>query len=137
VQLRARRIPAKLIVVEPDEAACLLLSAEAGEIRVVEGDLPTLMAGLACGEPSLLAWQELERAAHAFMAVPDAAAVEAMRALAPLGIVAGESAVAGLVGAILAGRDGALGLGPESRVLVFGTEGDTDPELYARLVAGA
>jgi len=40
VQLRARRIPAKLIVVEPDEAACLLLSAEAGEIRVVEGDLP-------------------------------------------------------------------------------------------------
>jgi cytochrome P450 len=79
VQLRARRIPAKLIVVEPDEAACLLLSAEAGEIRVVEGDLPTLMAGLACGEPSLLAWQELERAAHAFMAVPDAAAVEAMR----------------------------------------------------------
>ena len=136
VQLRARRIPAKLIVVEPDEAACLLLSAKAGEIRVVEGDLPTLMAGLACGEPSLLAWQELERAAHAFMAVPDAAAVEAMRALAPLGIVAGESAVAGLVGAILAGRDDALGLGPESRVLVFGTEGATDPELYARLVAG-
>jgi diaminopropionate ammonia-lyase len=135
VQLRARRIPAKLIVVEPDEAACLLLSAEAGEIRVVEGDLPTLMAGLACGEPSLLAWQELERAAHGFMAVPDAAAVEAMRALAPLGIVAGESAVAGLVGAILAGRDGALGLGPDSRVLVFGTEGATDPELYARLVA--
>jgi diaminopropionate ammonia-lyase len=137
VQLRARRIPAKLIVVEPDEAACLLLSAEAGEIRVVEGDLPTLMAGLACGEPSLLAWQELERAAHAFMAVPDAAAVEAMRALAPLGIVAGESAVAGLVGAILAGRDGAMGLGPESRVLVFGTEGATDPELYAKLVASA
>ncbi len=135
VQLRARRIPAKVIVVEPDEAACLLLSAEAGEIRVVEGDLPTLMAGLACGEPSLLAWQELERSAHAFMAVPDAAAVEAMRALAPLGIVAGESAVAGLVGALLAGRDGALGLGPESRVLVFGTEGATDPELYSRLVA--
>jgi len=137
VQLRARRIPATLVVVEPDAAACLLLSAEAGEIRVVEGELPTLMAGLACGEPSIMAWQELERSTHAFMAVPDAAAVEAMRSLAGLGIVAGESAVAGLIGAILAGRDGALGLGPGSRVLFFGTEGATDPELYARLVAAA
>ena len=135
VQLRARRIAAKLIVVEPEAAACLLLSAESGALSVVTGELPTLMAGLACGEPSLLAWQELERAAHAFMAVPDAAAVEAMRALAALGIVAGESAVAGLVGAILAGRDGALGLGTDSRVLVFGTEGATDSDLYARLTA--
>lgn len=135
VQLRARRIPAKLIVVEPEDAACLLLSAERGALSVVEGELPTLMAGLACGEPSLLAWQELERSAHAFMAVPDAAAVDAMRALAALGITAGESAVAGLCGAILAARAGALGLGPESRVLVFGTEGATDPDLYARLTA--
>ena len=68
------------------------------------------------------------------MAVPDAAAIEAMRGLADLGIVAGESAVAGLVAAILAGRTGALGLGPDSRVLVFGTEGATDPELYAQLL---
>ena len=134
VQLRARRIPAKLIVAEPEAAACLLLSAERGTLSVVSGDLPTLMAGLACGEPSMLAWQELERSAHAFMAVPDAAAIEAMRGLADLGIVAGESAVAGLVAAILAGRAGALGLGPDSRVLVFGTEGATDPELYARLL---
>ncbi|MCX7931890.1 MAG: diaminopropionate ammonia-lyase [Rhodovarius sp.] len=135
VQLRARRVPAKLVVVEPEAAACLLASAEAGKPTSIPGELPTLMAGLACGEPSLLAWQELERAAHAFMAVPDAAAVEAMRALRALGIVAGESAVAGLVGALLAGRDGALGLGPESRVLVFGTEGATDPVLYEQLTA--
>lgn len=137
VQLRSMGLDAKLIVVEPDEAACLLKSAQAGALSVVEGDLPTLMAGLACGEPSLLAWQELERAAFAFMAVPDKAAVEAMRALAELGITAGESAVAGLVGAWLAGRDGALGLGPDSRVLVFGTEGATDPQLYAELVGTA
>ena len=134
-QLRARRIPARLVVVEPDEAACLLASAEAGALTIVPGDLPTLMAGLACGEPSLLAWQELERSAAAFMAVPDAAAVEAMRALKALGITAGESAVAGLCGAILAARDGRLGLGADSRVLVFGTEGATDPEVYARLTA--
>ncbi len=50
------------------------------------------MAGLACGEPSLLAWQEPERAAVAFMAVPDEGAVDAMRLFASDGIVSGKSA---------------------------------------------
>ena len=77
IHLRARFKPAPaLIVVEPDRAACLLASAELGELTAIPGDLDTLMAGLACGEPSLLAWQELDRAAAAFMAIPDAAAVE-------------------------------------------------------------
>ena len=96
------------------------------------------MAGLACGEPSLLAWQELERAAAAFMAIPDAAAVACMRLLADHGIVSGESGVAGLAGCLLALADpaarAALGLGPDSRVLTFSTEGATDPEVYARLI---
>ena len=81
VQMRARfpkSVP-KLVVVEPDKAACLLASAEAGAPTTIAGDLDTLMAGLACGEPSLLAWQELERGAAAFMAVPDAAAVDSPR----------------------------------------------------------
>lgn len=133
----------KLVVVEPENAACLLASAEAGRPTAIEGELDTLMAGLACGEPSLLAWQELERAATAFMAVPDAAAVDGMRALARREprVVAGESAVAGLAGLLLAAREpyarAALGLGEESRVLLFGTEGATDPVLYARLVEEA
>ena len=81
VQMRARFSPAPaLIVVEPDRAACLLASAELGEPTAVAGDLDTLMAGLACGEPSLLAWQELERGAQAFMAVPDEAAVMSAQA---------------------------------------------------------
>ena len=127
-----------LVVVEPDRAACLLASAELGERTSVPGDLDTLMAGLACGEPSLLAWQELDRGAAAFMAIPDEAAVATMRLLARDGVVAGESGVAGLAGCLLAAGDAAarevLGLGEESRVLVFSTEGATDPELYARLV---
>ena len=105
------------------------------------GDLDTLMAGLACGEPSLLAWQELSRAADAFMAVPDEAAVDCMRLLARQGIVAGESGVAGLAALLLAAADpaarAALNLGPDSRVLLFSTEGATDPELYERLVTDA
>lgn len=141
VQLRARFGEApRLVVVEPERAACLLASAEAGRAVAVPGALDTLMAGLACGEPSLLAWQELERAAFAFMAVSDDSAVDVMRLLARHDppITAGESAVAGLAGLLLAAADpaarAALGLDGGSRVLLFGTEGATDPALYARLV---
>jgi diaminopropionate ammonia-lyase len=143
VQMRARYglEGPRIVLVEPERAACLMASAEAGEPVAVEGELDTLMAGLACGEPSLLAWQELERAGFAFMAIPDASAVDCMRLLArrqpPL--VAGESAVAGLAGLLLAAREPfartALGLTEASRVLLFGTEGATDPELYAKLTA--
>ena len=127
-------------MVEPDRAACLLASAQAGGLKTVEGDLDTVMAGLACGEPSLLAWQELSRAAWAFMAIPDEAAIDTMRFLAGQGIVAGESGAAGLAGWRLAMADPAtreaLALGPGSRVLAFSTEGATDPDLYARLLGG-
>jgi len=140
VQLRSRfGGDVKVIVAEPEKAACLLASAEAGEPTTVPGELDTLMAGLACGEPSLLAWQELERGAFAFMAVPDDSAVDCMRLLARRTppIVAGESAVAGLAALLLAARDplsrAMLGLDADSRVLLFGTEGATDPEAWARL----
>jgi diaminopropionate ammonia-lyase len=144
-QIRARwgrgegRAPA-LVVVEPDRAACLLASARTGRMTTVAGSLDTLMAGLACGEPSLLAWQELERSASAFMAIPDAAAIDTMRFLAGLGIVVGESGVAGLAALRLAMADpdaaAALGLNQKSRVLVFGTEGATDTMLYESLIHG-
>lgn len=144
VQMRARfGAAARVIVAEPDKAACLLASAEAGAPTTVPGDLDTLMAGLACGEPSLLAWQELERGAFAFMSVPDDSAVACMKALAARTppIVAGESAVAGLAALLLAAREPfartALGLEETSRVLIFGTEGATDPEVYERLVGHA
>jgi diaminopropionate ammonia-lyase len=141
VQMRARyALPPGLVVVEPDRAACLLASARLGALTTVPGELDTIMAGLACGEPSLLAWAELERGAAAFMAVPDEAAIACMKLLAGVGIVAGESGVAGLAGFLLAAADPAaretLGLRADSRVLLFSTEGATDPALYQRLLAG-
>ena len=143
VQLRtlqpAPALPPDLIVVEPHDAACLLASAEAGAVTAA-GGLDTIMAGLACGEPSLIAWQELERATAAFLSIPDTAAVTAMRVLAGCGVVSGESGAAGLAGLLQAAANpqarAALGLGSASRVLLFSTEGATDPELYARLVPG-
>jgi diaminopropionate ammonia-lyase len=141
VQMRARFGPAAmLVVVEPDRAACLLASAEFGTPTTVPGNLDTLMAGLACGEPSVLAWRELDHAAAGFMAIPDEAAVACMRLLVGHGIVAGESGAASLAGCLLAAADPAardtLGLGETSRVLAFNTEGATDPELYRQLTSG-
>ncbi len=130
----------RFVVVEPDKAACLFASVEAGRPTVFAGALDTIMAGLACGEVSLLAWQVLDGGADAFMTVPDEAAVVAMRALAAgtPPVVAGESAVGGLAGLMAAVGDAdarrRLGLDASSRVLLFGSEGDTDPELYAELV---
>lgn len=133
----------QFVVVEPERAACLLESARAGQLRAIEGELDTLMAGLACGEVSHLAWEILEKGADAFCAISDASAVDCMRLLAhPLGadraIVAGESAVAGVAAAMAALQSPAaraqLGLGADSRILFFGSEAATDPVLYAQLV---
>jgi diaminopropionate ammonia-lyase len=139
IQMRERFAPAPLlIVVEPERAACLLESARAGTMTVVRGGLGTIMAGLACGEPSLLAWQELERAARAFMSISDEAAAVALRLLAAHGLAVGESGVAGLAGLGLAvadpGSREALRLGDDSRILLFGTEGVTDSVVYDHLL---
>lgn len=125
-------------IVEPDAAACLLASARAGRIASVGGTLETIMAGLACGEPSPLAWTILEHGADAFMAIPDSAAADTMRRLARLGVVSGESGVAGLAGLRLAAKEPswrqALGLGDNARVLCIGSEGATDPAIYRSIV---
>jgi diaminopropionate ammonia-lyase len=127
-----------MTVVEPETAACLFESALARDLRTVGGDLDTIMAGLACGEPSLLAWRLLQPGADAFMTIPDEAAAITMRDLADQGVVGGESGVAGLAGFRLAARDrasrAALGLDTRSRVVVYGTEGATDPAIYRRIV---
>ena len=128
----------KTIVVEPDRAACLLSTAKAGQLTNATGDLETIMAGLACGEASQIAWDILEHGAEAFMAIPDDAAADTMRRLAQEGIVGGESGVAGLAGFRVAAADPAmrqaLGLDEKSHILVIGTEGDTDPDVYRAIV---
>jgi diaminopropionate ammonia-lyase len=133
----------RFVIVEPSNAACLYASAVAGKAVHIEGDLDTVMAGLSCGEPSLLAWPLLAAGTHFFMHLDDHAALATMRRLAageagdgP--VVGGESGVAGLAGllAICGDRDSArrLDLDAHARVLVFGTEGDTDAELFERIV---
>lgn len=133
----------KIVVVEPEKADCHYQSARAGKPTIVTGKLDTLMAGLACGEVSPLAWRLLDKASFAFMTVPDDAAVFAMQSLAKGNgtdpkIVGGEAGVGGLAGLIAAALDpaarSALLLDENSKILIIGSEGATDPALYAELV---
>lgn len=127
-----------ITVVEPVNAACLYESAAAGQLTTVGGSLDTIIAGLACGEPSVLAWEIVGQGADAFATVTDEAARQAMRALAKLGIVGGESGVAGLAAFLSIAADESkrarLGLDGDARVLCYGTEGATDPDLYREIV---
>ncbi|MEE1559229.1 MAG: pyridoxal-phosphate dependent enzyme, partial [Arenicellales bacterium] len=131
------------VVVEPESAACLYLSALAGEPRVASITAESLMAGLSCGEVSLVGWQILALGAQDFVTITDESVAPLMRLLAEnnwgdQAIVAGESAIAGLAGLIAARADpqlsDKLGLSQNSHVLLFGTEGATDLEVYRQLV---
>ncbi len=133
----------EIVLADPLKSACWLESIRAGHPVAVEGDLDTMMAGLACGEVSGLAWTVLEPLADAVVGLADDAAIDGMRLLAEgrfgdAPLVAGESAVAGLAALMAVAGDAAaraaLKLGLEARVLVFGTEGATDPVLWERLV---
>jgi diaminopropionate ammonia-lyase len=133
----------RFVTVEPLHADCVYRSLEAGKPVVVGGDLDTVMAGLACGEVSELAWEILHGGANAAVALDDSYALDAMRMLARSSsgdppVVAGETGGAGL-GALLAARDypemgAVLELDARSRVLLLGSEGDTDPAIYRRVV---
>ena len=134
----------RLIVVEPEQANCLQLSAKAGKPVAVTGELQTLMAGLACGEVSVLAWQILVDGVDDFMTLSEQSVAPTMKLLAQgfgqdAKVEAGESAVPGLAAAILAAESSEyrekLGLTEQSRVLVIGTEGATDPVLYQQLIS--
>ena len=135
--------PPKIILVEPTAADCFFRSAANGEITAVTGEMRTMMAGLACGEPSPIAWDILKRLTAAYLSCEDAAAARGMRVLArPLAgdkaIVSGESGASSLGALLDAAVDEkareALGLDGNARVLLFSTEGDTDPVNYRRVM---
>lgn len=142
--------PPKVVVVEADAAACLYKGACAGDgnIRIVDGDMVTIMAGLACGEPNTISWDILKNHVDTFIATTDWAAAKGMRMLAaPIKgdqpVTSGESGAAGFgtLAAIMTMDEYQplrehLGLDENSKVLLFSTEGDTDPERYESIVWG-
>lgn len=140
--------PPKFIVMEAGAADCLYRGALAGDgkPRIVSGDLSTIMAGLACGEPNTIAWDILRNHADAFLSCPDWVSAKGMRMLAvPLKgdpkVISGESGAVGMgVLASIMGNDDyrelreALELDRFSKVLLFSTEGNTDSEKFRTIV---
>jgi diaminopropionate ammonia-lyase family len=137
-----------LISVEPVDADCLResIASENGDLRKATGGQNSIMAGLNCGTPSLLAWPIIKAGMHGFLAVDDDYAKEAMRRLAngrggDPRVVSGESGAAGLAGLLALCQERGLedaryqlGLDSASRVLLISTEGATDPVSYERIV---
>ena len=131
----------KIVGVEPLAADAILRSAQAGRMVEAPGPHTSIMAGLCCGVPSVVAWPIIAKGIDVFVAIADEWAREAMRALARAGVVSGETGAAGLAGllALLSGPEREqyrrlLGLTPGSRVVVISTEGATDPVAYQQIV---
>ena len=136
----------RVVIVEPELAACLFESARKGVPTAVQIGEETIMAGLSCGEPSEMAWEILREEASNFVTMPDSIVAPTVRLLAngesgDAKVDAGESAVAGLATLIAAMRDvhmaRALGLDKLSRVLLIGSEGVTDPAIFEAIMGGA
>ncbi len=133
----------RFIVVEPRQADCLFQSAVEGRPARATGSVDSIMAGLACGEASPLAWEMLQPCIDDFLTIGDDDAVRAMKMLAAgsghdVPIVAGESGAAGLAGLTVLCEDEqlarAVGLNERSHVLLINTEGATAPTVYHDLV---
>ena len=137
-----------ITIVEPNRADCIYRSAKAGDGKphFVTGDMDTIMAGLACGEPCTIGWEVLRDHADNYVSMPDCIAAKGMRVLGnPMGadprVISGESGAAtlGFVTEVLSNpaldemRE-QLMLDESSRILCFSTEGDTDRENYRRIV---
>lgn len=136
----------RIVMVEPALAACLYESGKSGVATTVTVHEETIMAGLSCGEPSALAWEILNEEVSDFLTIPESVVGPAMRLTAnPPGndpvITAGESAICGLAALIMASLTPAmkkqLGLDQHSRVLLIGSEGITDREVYAQIMQAA
>lgn len=140
--------PPLFIVVEPDKAACIYESVAAGDGKChsVKGDLDTIMAGLACGDPSPVAFDILYNNADIFIQTPDNVAARGMRILGcPLKgdpmVISGESGAVPLGTLFALCTDEiddelkqALHLNQDSQVFMVNTEGNTDPIEFRRIL---
>ena len=132
------------LVVEPDSAACVLESIKTGKIEKIDIKRESLMGGMSCGEVSLVPWEILKNSVKHCISLPDDDIAKTMRLLgnssfSDQSIVAGENSVPGVISLIASCEDQnikqKLKLDQNSNVLVIGCEGDTDKEMYQKLIS--
>ena len=131
------------IVVEPDSAACVLESIKKGRIEKIDIKRESLMGGMSCGEVSLVPWEILKNSVQYCMSLPDDDIANTMRMLGNAGfsdekIIAGENSAPGVISLIASCEDekikNKIQLNKKSNILLIGCEGDTDQEMYQKLV---
>ncbi len=131
------------IVVEPDSAACVMESIKSGKIEKIDIKRESLMGGMSCGEVSLVPWEILKNSVKHCISLPDDDIAKTMRLLgnstfSDEKIIAGENSVPGVISLIASSEDQnikeKLKLNKDSNVLVIGCEGDTDKEMYQKLI---
>ena len=132
------------IVVEPDSAACVMESIKTGKIEKIDIKRESLMGGMSCGEVSLVPWEILKNSVKFCISLPDDDIAKTMRLLGNSSfseeeIIAGENSAPGVISLITSCTDDKvkdkLKLNSESNILVIGCEGDTDREMYQKLIS--
>ena len=133
----------EIIVVEPDSAACVMESIKTGKIEKIDIKRESLMGGMSCGEVSLVPWEILKNSVKYCISLPDDDIAKTMRLLGNGNfsnekIIAGENSVPGVISLIASCEDEkikqTMKLNKESNVLLIGCEGDTDEEMYQKLI---
>tara|TARA_S200000501_G_scaffold293483_1_gene279105 strand:- start:793 stop:1920 length:1128 start_codon:yes stop_codon:yes gene_type:complete len=133
----------KIIIVEPDSAACVMESIKTGKIEKIDIERESLMGGMSCGEVSLVPWEILKNSVRYCISLPDDDIAKTMKLLANAGfgddkIIAGENSAPGVISLITSCEDvkikEKIQLNKESNVLLIGCEGDTDAEMYQKLI---
>ncbi len=131
------------IIVEPDSAACVLESIKSGKIEKIDIKRESLMGGMSCGQVSLVPWEILRKSVKYCVSLPDDDIAKTMKLLGNSNfseqkIIAGENSAPGVISLIASCEDenirNKLDLNKNSNVLVFGCEGDTDQEMYKKLI---
>ena len=137
-----KNIP-KMIVVEPDSAACVMESIKTGKIEKINIERESIMGGMSCGEPSLVPWKIIKKSVNNCISLPDDDIGKAMKLFANASfgddkIIAGENSAPGVISLIASCNDenikNKINLNSSSNVLLIGCEGDTDQEMYQKLL---
>ena len=133
----------EIIIVEPDSAACVMESIKTGKIEKIDIKRESLMGGMSCGEVSLVPWEILKNSVKYCISLPDDDIAKTMKLLgngnfSNKKIIAGENSAPGVISLIASCEDekikNKIKLNKDSNILLIGCEGDTDQEMYQKLI---
>ena len=133
----------KIIIVEPENAACVLESIKLGKLKKISIKKESLMGGMSCDEVSLVPWEILKNSVSHCVSVSDDYISNTVKSLANCSfsndkIIGGECSTPGIISLISLNNNDKIkkkiGLNTDSNILLFGCEGDADEELYHKLL---